>query len=143
MDFSTLLRLLGGNRQTRESGHLDIERLKTTRHKTQKPGSCPVPWAKLTLDSTSTSDMQPLSTLKTGRLVMIEAHKLAKAIQHLQKLTLLTLWVCHSITDTEGGSWLTENSGGLSLVFLGALSSRGDVANYEGLPFINALEAIE
>lgn len=97
---------------------------------THTSGLRPVPWAKLSLDFTHISDMQSLRTLTISHLVTLEAPGLAKAIQHLQHLTLLSLSVHYIATATRDTSWLTVSPSGVSplIPFLETLSSRGDEA---------------
>ena len=117
--------------------YLDLGRLRWLWHglgyavNALAPGLRPVPLAKLALDFTCLSDMQSLNTLKIGRLVTLEARGLAKAVHRLQRLTLLSISACYSITATRNGTWLTERPGGVSplIPFLEALSSRGREAN--------------
>ncbi len=117
--------------------HLNLGRLELhARHlerttNTHTSGLISAPWAKLALDFTCLSNMQSLTSLRISEFMPLEALGLAKAIQNLQHLTMLSLSACYLTTATDHTNWLTQSLCGVSLLvpFLEALSSREDKAN--------------
>ncbi len=117
--------------------HLNLGRLELhARHlehttNTHTSGLVPAPWAKLALDFTCLSNMQSLTSLRLSEFMMLEAPGLAKAIQNLQHLTMLSLSAYYLTTATDHTSWLPQSLCGVSLLvpFLEALLSREDEAN--------------
>lgn len=86
------------------------------------------PWAELALDFTCLRDMHSLSNLYIDELMTLEAQGLAKAVRHLQHLTVLSLTASISITGANDRERRTEIADDVSpfIPFLEALSSRGD-----------------
>lgn len=89
-----------------------------------------LPWMELTIDFTCLSIMHSLRNLHIDQLVTLEARGLAKAVRHLQQLTVLVLSALFSLTGTDDTKWFAGSPGDVSpfVPFLEALCSRGDEA---------------